>query len=76
MERRQPFKSSNLYVDLVRDNRIIVGECVWLDLNLIKGVLNDCRKLFPVTGYASITIPTYPCGQIGMIMASLNQVII
>lgn len=52
----------------------VIGECIWLDLSLIKGVLDDCRALFPVAGYASITIPTYPCGQIGMVMASRNQV--
>lgn len=50
------------------------GECIWLDLKLIKTVLDDCRSLFPVAGYSSITIPTYPCGQIGMIVASLNKV--
>ncbi len=52
----------------------VIGECIWLDLSLINSVLDDCRALFPVSGYASITIPTYPCGQIGMVMASLNQV--
>ena len=45
-----------------------------MDLPLTRNVLDDCRALFPVTSYASITIPTYPCGQLGMVMASLNKV--
>ena len=44
------------------------------DGDTIKSVLDDCKSLYPVAGYASITIPSYPCGQIGMVMASLNPV--
>ena len=51
-----------------------VVESMWMDLPLTRNVLDDCRALFPVTGYASITIPTYPRGQLGMVVASLNKV--
>ena len=51
---------------------------MWLtsDLELIKDVLADCRGLYPVAEYASISIPTYPCGQIGFVLASKNKVMI
>lgn len=48
------------------------GECLWLHLDLIKGMLQFCRTLFPVTDYAYTTIPTYPSGQIGFVLCSKN----
>ena len=53
---------------------MITGECLWFTLDLIKNVLHECRELFPSTGYAYTTIPTYPCGQIGFVLASKNKV--
>lgn len=50
----------------------IVGECFWLDLPLIARVKKDMKALYPVVDYATISIPTYPCGQIGFVMASKN----
>jgi spermidine synthase len=46
------------------------GECQWLHLDLIERVLNECRGIFPKVKYAYTTIPTYPSGQIGHIIAS------
>lgn len=48
------------------------GECLWLHLNLIKGMLTFCKSLFPVSDYAYTTIPTYPSGQIGFVLCSKN----
>ncbi|WAR15329.1 SPEE-like protein [Mya arenaria] len=48
------------------------GECLWLHLELIKGMLAFCRSLFPVSDYAFTTIPTYPSGQIGFVLCSKN----
>lgn len=48
------------------------GECQWLHLDLISNVMNNVRKLFPVVKYAFTTIPTYPSGQIGFLLASLD----
>ncbi|XP_052227401.1 spermidine synthase-like [Dreissena polymorpha] len=50
------------------------GECLWLHLELIKGMLEFCRSLFPVSDYAYTTIPTYPSGQIGFILCSKNPI--
>ncbi|KAI8929448.1 S-adenosyl-L-methionine-dependent methyltransferase, partial [Entophlyctis helioformis] len=44
------------------------GECQWLHLPLIKGVLDSSRKIYPVVEYAWGAIPTYPSGQIGYIL--------
>ncbi|CAG8810273.1 19506_t:CDS:2, partial [Cetraspora pellucida] len=44
------------------------GECQWLHLPLISEVQNHCRQVFPVVEYAYTTIPTYPSGQIGILL--------
>ncbi|KAJ7273375.1 saccharopine dehydrogenase [Mycena rebaudengoi] len=46
------------------------GECLWLHLPLIKELREMTRGLFPVSEYAFTTIPTYPSGQIGFIVAT------
>ena len=48
------------------------GECMWLHLDLIKEMQTFCRELYPVVDYAYCTIPTYPSGQIGFTLCSLN----
>ena len=47
---------------------------MWIHLDLIKGMLDFCETLYPVVNYAYTTIPTYPCGQIGFVMCSLDTV--
>ncbi|KAF8523482.1 saccharopine dehydrogenase [Hysterangium stoloniferum] len=46
------------------------AECLWLHLPLIADLRARTRKIFPVVEYAYTTIPTYPAGQIGFIVAS------
>ena len=46
------------------------GECIWLHLDLIAGVFQQCKNIFPSVKYGYTTIPTYPSGQIGFIIAS------
>eukprot|EP00037_Helgoeca_nana_P013438 m.123794 g.123794 ORF g.123794 m.123794 type:complete len:329 (-) comp22028_c0_seq2:1451-2437(-) len=46
------------------------GECLWLHLEIIGRVLGECGRLFTQVNYAFTTIPTYPSGQIGFILAS------
>jgi spermidine synthase len=41
-----------------------------LHLELIAKVIGECRTIFPSVRYAYTTIPTYPSGQIGFIIAS------
>ena len=49
------------------------GECQWLHLNLIKQVIDNSRKLYPVVEYAWASVPTYPSGQIGFILCSNDE---
>ena len=56
------------------DHLLFVGECLWLHIDLIKGMQDFCRGLYPVVDYAYTTIPTYPSGQIGFILCGLNPV--
>ena len=46
------------------------GECMWLHLPLIATVLADARSVFDAVDYAYTTVPTYPSGQIGFILAA------
>jgi spermidine synthase len=46
------------------------GECYWLHLDLIGRVMETNRQLFPSTAYATISMPTYPCGTIGLLLSS------
>jgi spermidine synthase len=48
------------------------GECQWLHLDFIAGVIGKVRGLFPSVKYAYTTIPTYPSGQIGFLIASVD----
>ncbi|XP_006812014.1 spermidine synthase-like [Saccoglossus kowalevskii] len=48
------------------------GECQWLHLDLIKEMTSFCKTLYPVVRYGYCTIPTYPSGQIGFMLCSLN----
>lgn len=48
------------------------GECLWLHLNLIKDMQDFCRELFPVVDYSYCGVPSYPSGQIGFTLCSLN----
>ncbi|XP_070560365.1 spermidine synthase-like isoform X2 [Ptychodera flava] len=48
------------------------GECMWLHLPLIKKTMEMCKSIYPVVSYGYCTIPTYPSGQIGFVLCSLN----
>lgn len=48
------------------------GECMWLHLDLIKEMQEFCKELFPVVDYSYSMVPTYPSGQIGYTLCSLN----
>lgn len=38
----------------------------------MKKTLEHCRKVFPTVRYASAHVPSYPCGQIGFVIGSLE----
>lgn len=46
----------------------VAGECAWLHLDLISNMLRFSRELYPSVGYAFTCIPTYPSGQIGLVL--------
>jgi len=49
------------------------GECIWLHLELIGKVMGTLKKLFPSISYAYTSMPTYPCGTIGFLLASKEK---
>jgi spermidine synthase len=66
--------SSKFYSDMhaaLRPGGIVCtqGECQFLHEKLIADVMRDARALYPVVDYAFSTVPTYPSGQIGFIIA-------
>src|SRR6476646_3134259 len=49
------------------------GECIWLHLNLIRPLVAAISKTYSTVEYAYTTIPTYPSGQIGFIVATKGR---
>lgn len=43
------------------------AESMWLHLDLIKSLVSATSLIFPQVHYATTQIPTYPCGQIGLL---------
>ena len=46
------------------------GECVWLHVDLIRPLVRAIAGLYNTVEYAYCTIPSYPSGQIGFIVAT------
>lgn len=49
------------------------GESMWLHLPLIRDLLKFSNHLFEKASYATGYVPSYPCGQIGYLIASKNK---
>jgi len=49
------------------------GESMWLHLPLIRDLLKFSNELFEKAAYASGYVPSYPCGQIGYLIASRDK---
>ena len=49
------------------------GECMWLHLHLIAPLIQSISQQYATVEYAYTTIPTYPSGQIGFIIATKQQ---
>lgn len=49
------------------------GESVWLHLNLIRPLVKSISKFYSTVEYAYTSIPTYPSGQIGFIIAGKGR---
>lgn len=46
------------------------GECIWLHLDLIQPLIAAISKTYTTVEYAYTTLPSYPSGQIGFIVAT------
>ncbi|XP_058835383.1 spermidine synthase isoform X2 [Topomyia yanbarensis] len=49
------------------------GGTFWVNMNHVKETMDHCKKNFPVVGYGLASVPSYPSGQIGFFIASLNK---
>ena len=45
-----------------------------MELPFIKNCTKSLRSVFPVVGYAYTNVSTYPCGQIGFLLAGKDKV--
>ncbi len=59
----------------LRDGGIVCtqGESIWLHLDIIKPLMDSIKQTYTTVEYAYTTIPTYPSGQIGFIVAGKNR---
>lgn len=46
----------------------------WANLDHVSKTLDHCRSAFAVSAYGIVAVPTYPTGQIGFVVGSLNPV--
>jgi len=58
----------------LKENGVLAvqGECMFLHDQLISGLMDFCNGLYAKSAYATGYVPTYPCGQIGYLLASKN----
>ncbi|GAW81059.1 spermidine synthase [Plasmodium gonderi] len=56
----------------LKPNGYCVAQCesIWIHVGTIKSMMGYARKLFKKVEYANISIPTYPCGCIGILCCS------
>lgn len=61
----------NMYAAL-REGGVICtqGECMWLHVDIIKPLVEKVKEFATTVEYAFTTIPTYPSGQIGFVIAT------
>lgn len=64
-----------LLKDALKPNGIVCsqGGTAWSDLDIVQSTVAHCRKHFPVVEYAYVSVPTYPDGQIGFVIGSLDK---
>lgn len=61
--------------EALNDGGVIASqlECFWTHLDLIVDVVACCADVFDTVDYASTMVPTYPCGQMGFILAGKGE---
>lgn len=64
----------NLMKSALKPNGIICSQAgtAWANLDFVQRTFRYCRSIFPVCSYGVASVPTYPTGQIGFILGSLN----
>ncbi|KAF7995723.1 hypothetical protein HCN44_006830 [Aphidius gifuensis] len=45
----------------------------WANLSHVSETLTHCKAIYPVAAYGVASVPTYPTGQIGFVLGSLNS---
>ena len=57
--------------EALRPNGIVCtqGENMWIHFDLIRDLVACCKDIFGHAEYATTSVPSYPCGQIGFIVA-------
>lgn len=60
----------------LKPNGIICSQAgtVWSNIDIVKSTLQNTCNVFPVFDYGVCSVPTYPDGQIGFVLGSLNLV--
>ncbi|XP_053612805.1 spermidine synthase [Plodia interpunctella] len=46
---------------------------IWNDIDIVTSTLRYCKNQFPIAAYAYASVPTYPSGQIGFVIGSLDE---
>ena len=49
------------------------GECIWIHQKLMAEMIRTNGRHFKSAEYASIQVPTYPCGQISALVLSKDR---
>lgn len=64
----------NLMKTALRPGGIICSQAgtAWANLDHVTQTLHHCKSTFPVADYGIAAVPTYPTGQIGFVLGSLN----
>lgn len=59
----------------LREGGVLSSQCesIFLHLELITHMVNFNKRIFPSVSYATGTVPTYPSGSIGYLLASKGQ---
>jgi len=47
---------------------------MWYHMKIIEEMMEFCQNLFPTVAYAYTCLPTYPGGQIGLLLCSKDSV--
>lgn len=63
--------------DALKPNGITCSQAgtIWSNMDHVIQTLTHCRSTFPRGEYGCVAVPTYPSGQIGFVLGSLNWVI-